>query len=316
MSTLKRVFLKVLYFPLTRIIIAIVAILCVVALESILAQNIGDAYGLSRRIWFRVLAGAVVIVSVCLVYGGYVRVFERRKTVELSKERALREFAAGSALGFALFAATIGCLWIAGYYRVQGIGYLPSAALLVGVGLVPAFVEEIVIRAIIFRITEDSLGTWMAMLISALLFGLSHIFNPGATWVAALCIAIEAGVLLAAAYITTRRLWLPIGLHFAWNFTQGGIFGVAVSGVAVPGLLKATLTGPELLISGGEFGAEASIFAVLICASMAIVLIILAVRNGQIIRPFWSKTSINEETLIADDAVGKTHESTSPRSNT
>ena len=79
--------------------------------------------------------------------------------------------------------------------------------------------------------------------------------NPEATWIAVLCIAVEAGVLLAAAYITTRRLWLPIGLHFAWNFTQGGIFGVPVSGFRVRGLLKSTLTGPELL-SGGAFGAE------------------------------------------------------------
>jgi CAAX protease family protein len=302
MGILKRVFLKVLYFPLTRIIIAIVAILCVVAVESVLTQSIGDTYGLARQIWFRVLSGAVVIVSVCLVYAGYVRVFERRKTVELSRERAIREFAAGSAIGFGLFAATIGCLWLGGFYRVQEFGYLPSAATLIGVGLVPAFIEEIVIRAIIFRITEDSLGTWIAMVVSALLFGLSHMLNPGATWVAALFIAIEAGVLLAAAFITTRRLWLPIGLHFAWNFTQGGIFGVAVSGLAVRGLLKATLTGRPELLSGGDFGAEASLFAVLICTSMAVALIVLAVRNGQIVRPFWRKARTEKDTLIADDA--------------
>jgi membrane protease YdiL (CAAX protease family) len=305
MSTLKRVFLKVLYFPLTRIIIAIVAILCVTALESVLTQYVGETYGLARQIWFRVLSGAFVIVSVCLVYVGYVRVFERRKTMELSRERAIREFAAGSAIGFVLFAGTIGCLWLGGFYRVEGIGYLPSAAVLVGVGLVPAFIEEIVIRAIIFRITEDSLGTWMAMVISALLFGLSHMLNPGATWVVALFIAIEAGVLLAAAYITTRRLWLPIGLHFAWNFTQGGIFGVAVSGLSVRGLLKATLTGRPELLSGGAFGAEASIFAMLICTSTAVVLIILAVRNGQIVRPFWTRPRTEKDILIADDAIGE-----------
>jgi len=171
---------------------------------------------------------------------------------------------------------------------VQSIGYLPSAATLVGLGLVPAFMEEILIRGIVFRITEDSLGTWLAMVISALLFGFLHILNSGATWFAAVCIAVEAGVLLAAAYVTTRRLWFPIGLHFAWNFTQGGIFGVAVSGITVHGLLKSTLTGPEL-ISGGEFGAEASIFAVINRTAVAILLIVIAVQNGQIIRPFWSR---------------------------
>jgi membrane protease YdiL (CAAX protease family) len=302
MGTLKKIFLKVLYFPLTRMIIAIVAILCVVVLEGMLTQSIGSTFGLAQQIWFRVLSGAVLIVSICLVYAGYVRVFERRKTVELSSERAIREFASGSAIGFALFAATAGCLWLGGFYQVQGIGYLPSAATLVGLGLLPAFLEEIVIRAIIFRITEDSLGTWIAMIISALLFGLSHMLNPGATWAAALCIAVEAGVLLAAAYVTTRRLWLPIGLHFAWNFTQGGIFGVAVSGITINGLLKSTLSGPELY-TGGAFGAEASIFAVIICTSMAVVLIVLAVRDGKITRPFWSRTRTETATPSAQEPI-------------
>jgi uncharacterized protein len=208
----------------------------------------------------------------------------------LSRKWALREFAVGAAIGFGLITATIACLWLGGYYRIEGLGHLPSAGTLIGVGLVAAFVEEILIRGIIFRITEESLGTWLATVISALLFGLLHLLNPGATWIAALCVAVEAGGLLAAAYVTTRRLWFPIGLHFAWNFTQGGIFGVAVSGIEVNGLLKSTLAGPELL-SGGDFGAEASIFAVITCTSTAIILMVLAVRNGQIMRPFWSRTT-------------------------
>ncbi len=171
-----------------------------------------------------------------------------------------------------------------------------------GLGFVAAFVEEIITRGIIFRITEESLGTWLAVVISALFFGLSHIFNPESSWFAALCIAVEAGVLLAAAYITTRRLWLPIGLHFAWNFTQGGIFGVPVSGGRVDGILESSLSGPERL-SGGKFGAEASIFAVLVCTSMAIYLIVRAVRNGQIIRPFWARTKAEPISEIAGEPI-------------
>jgi hypothetical protein len=143
-------------------------------------------------------------------------------------------------------------------------------------------------RGIIFRITEESLGTWLALFISGLLFGLAHLANPNATVVAALSIALEAGVLLAAGYIVTRRLWVSIGMHFAWNFTLGGIFGVAVSGIEVRGLLKATLTGPDLL-SGGPFGPEASVLAVLVCTSMAIILTVHAVRAGRIMRPFWTR---------------------------
>jgi uncharacterized protein len=288
MSFLARVFLKILFFPLTRILIAGIALVLSVVLEGAAWRRLGESFGLRGQAWFVIVSTAIMIATVCLVYVGYVRLFERRATVELSRKRALPEFAIGAAIGFALITATIACLWLCGFYRVEGIGRIPSAAVLVGTGLFAGFFEEIVVRGVIFRITEESLGTWLAILISALFFGLSHLLNEESSWFAALCISVEAGVLLAAAYMTTRRLWLPIGLHFAWNFTQGGIFGVAVSGQPVRGLLKSTLTGPPLL-SGGAFGAESSIFAVLVCTTAAIYLLARAVRNGQLVRPFWSR---------------------------
>jgi uncharacterized protein len=304
MALLTRWFWKVLYFPLTRMVIAFIAIVASAGLESVILQRIGDVFGIRSQPWYTVLGGTIVIVTVCLVYCGYVRLLEHRATRELCRKRALSEFAVGVAIGFGLFTATIACLWLGGYYRVEGLGHVPSAGTLIGGGLVAAFLEEILIRGIIFRITEESLGTWLATLISALLFGGLHMLNPGATWIAALCIAVEAGGLLAMAYVTTRRLWLPIGLHFAWNFTQGGIFGVAVSGQPVRGMLVSTLTGPELL-SGGAFGAEASIFAVLICTSMAIFLMVLAVRNGHIIQPFWSRSQKEPIPEIANEPIGE-----------
>jgi hypothetical protein len=172
------------------------------------------------------------------------------------------------------------------------------------VGVIAGFTEEIIFRGVIFRITEDSLGTWIATLITALLFGLVHLMNPNATWTAALSIAVEAGGLLAAAYVTTRRLWMPIGLHFAWNYSQGGIFGVAVSGQPVNGLIKSTLTGPELL-SGGAFGAEASIFAVLIGTTMTIILLAVAIRRGHIVAPFWSRKRMEPTVEFARESGGE-----------
>ncbi len=288
MALLVKILRTILFFPLTRMLIAIMAIVVVLAAEGVALQGAGVYFGVDSNLWFRVFRNVVAIISVCLVYCGYVRLFERRKTEELSLARSLREFADGSAVGFGVITATIGGLWLGGYYRVQGVGLLPSPSVLVGLGLAPAFIEEIIIRGIIFRITEESLGSWIAIVISGLLFGVSHILNPGATWTAAMCIAVEAGILLAAAYITTRRLWFAMGMHFAWNFTLGGIYGGVVSGMAVRGLLKSTLTGPELL-SGGQFGAESSIFAVFTCTSAAIVLLVFAVRNDKIVPPFWAR---------------------------
>jgi hypothetical protein len=84
-------------------------------------------------------------------------------------------------------------------------------------------------------------------------------------------------------------LWLPIGIHFAWNFVQGAIFGVAVSGNEARGLLQSTLNGPALL-SGGAFGAEGSIFAVIICLAAGIYFVWKSNKDGKFIKPFWKRS--------------------------
>jgi len=235
-----------------------------------------------------VLSAGLVVLVACLSYSAFVRIVEKRPVTELAASGAVAELASGTLLGAMLFTATIGILWSLGYYQVSGMNNWMTAAPVFAGAVISGVVEEILFRGILFRIAEQVLGTWLALLISALLFGLLHLFNPNATWVAAIAIALEAGILLAAAYVLTRRLWLAIGVHFAWNFTQGGIFGVAVSGNQAAGLLQATLTGPELL-SGGEFGAEASIFAVAVCLAAGAYLLWRAHNKSNFVRPFWGR---------------------------
>ena len=98
---------------------------------------------------------------------------------------------------------------------------------------------------------------------------------------------LECGVLLAAAYMLTRRLWLCVGMHFAWNFAQGGIFSAAVSGMKATGFLQAQMTGTAWL-TGGGFGAEASLVALLLCTIAGILLLLAAARRDHIVQPFWS----------------------------
>jgi uncharacterized protein len=120
-------------------------------------------------------------------------------------------------------------------------------------------------------------------------FGARHLGNPDATLIGAVFIAIEAGILLAAAFMLTRRLWLSIGLHMAWNFAQAAIFSGTVSGVEMPqGLLQAVIEGPELM-TGGRFGVEASVIAFLICTAAGAVLAFMAVRRGLILSPIWAR---------------------------
>ena len=142
------------------------------------------------------------------------------------------------------------------------------------------------LRGLFFRLVEAWLGSWAGLILSAVLFGALHLGNDNATLLAGAAIALEAGVMLAALFMVTRRLWAVIGLHAAWNFAQGGVFGIAVSGNAVNGLLVPRISGPEWL-TGGAFGAEASLPAVVICTAFGGAMLVLAARRGQFMPPVW-----------------------------
>ncbi|HEX7726487.1 MAG TPA: CPBP family intramembrane glutamic endopeptidase, partial [Rhizomicrobium sp.] len=174
-----------------------------------------------------VLLGMAVMIT---IYRLLVRWTEKRGTAELSASRALPHLLGGAAIGFAMFCGVIaidvalGGAHIEGFRGWEGVVPALSMAMLAGVA------EEIIFRGAIYRLLEDGFGTLIAIVLSGALFGLLHALNPGATLASTAAIAVEAGILLAAAYLVTRSLWLAIGLHIGWNFTEGGIFGAAVSG--------------------------------------------------------------------------------------
>jgi uncharacterized protein len=272
---------RVLKFPLMRIAAGILSIAIPFAAVSI-PLNLFVTDKPLRRLGALVLAG-IVFAS----YRTYVRIAEKRVAVELSGPLAARELGIGLFLGALLLAITIGILAALGVYRVTGNnGWLPMLAILPG-SILAGVLEEVLIRGVVFRILEQWLGSWVALGISAGIFGMLHLLNPGATFLNAATIGVEAGVLLAAAYMLTRRLWLCIGIHIAWNFTQGGIFSVAVSGGSAKGLLQATMIGPDWL-TGGTFGVEASVVALAVCSAAGIILIMAGIRKGHIVPSLWS----------------------------
>jgi uncharacterized protein len=236
------------------------------------------------------MAGVVSAVGIAgiglLCYSLYVKYVEQRRPDELSTEFAPRELSAGIAGGILLLSSVVALLALLGNARFTGAN---SPAILVGpvaMALSSGVFEELLIRGILFRVVERGLGTWISMGVSAAFFGAAHMANPGASLFTSAAIALEAGIMLAAAYTATRRLWLPIGIHFGWNFAQGGIFGIAVSGNPVAGLLKTELSGPELL-SGGGFGAEGSLVAVVVCVLAGVALVWLTIRRGNVVEPYW-----------------------------
>jgi hypothetical protein len=238
--------------------------------------------------------GALLLAAVVLgAYWAYVRIMEKRAVTELSGTRAARELGAGLVLGVLLFSATVAILGALGVFQITGKNSWQIMLAILPASILSGVLEEVLIRGIVFRILERWLGSWVALGISAVIFGVLHLLNPGATLLDAAAISIEAGILLAAAYMLTRRLWLCIGTHIAWNFTQGGIFSVAVSGGENKGLLRSTLVGPDWL-TGGTFGAEASVVALVVCFAAGIVLIVLAIKKRNVVPAFWANRTAPE----------------------
>ncbi|MCK2212338.1 CPBP family intramembrane metalloprotease [Actinomadura sp. ATCC 31491] len=234
--------------------------------------------------WFlTLLLGVATAALALLVYARVVRWSERREPAEVASRGAGRAVARGVLIGAALFAAVIVNLAFVGGYRVDGWGSPAGAAGLLGFMAAAAVTEELLFRGILFRIVEERVGTWPALTLTGLLFGLSHLFNPHADLWGAIAIAIEAGGMLAAAYAATRTLWVPIGVHFGWNFAAAGVFGAEVSGNGVPqGLLHGVTSGPGLL-TGGAFGPEASPYAVVFGLLLMAAFLWLARRRGTMV---------------------------------
>jgi membrane protease YdiL (CAAX protease family) len=234
---------------------------------------------------------AALSLQLLPVLTGYlvlVKLIEQRPLHELSLRDIPTLGVAGLVTGAVLFSIVVGVLWLAGSYHVTGtnpqVNWLP-AVLVTGIGA--GIGEEIITRGVLFRVIEEGLGTWWALAISALFFGAAHIANPGATLWSSAAIAIEAGVLLGLIYHVTRSLWACIGLHAAWNIMQGTVYGIPVSGVRADGWLVSSRSGPGWL-SGGVFGAEASVVALLLCCLLSAALLARSWRRRTLL-PGWRR---------------------------
>jgi membrane protease YdiL (CAAX protease family) len=155
--------------------------------------------------------------------------------------------------------------WGVGWLTFDGFAWETDPVLTVLGGTVGMFIvfifvgwnEELLSRGYHLQTLASGLNLFWGVVISSAIFGLLHLGNPNATWVSAAGIFF-AGLFLAYGYLTTRQLWLPIGLHIGWNFFEGVVFGFPVSGLDIYRLLRITVEGPELW-TGGAFGPEAGL---------------------------------------------------------
>ena len=218
---------------------------------------------------------SLTIVWAAIVLGLYalfVRLMEKHWPTDLSLRRLIPHTLLGLLVGLIFMTLVVSTITASGYATVDWNGFSGTQQFsMFMLFLAVAVGEEMIFRGVIFRWLDERWNTWVALLISAILFGWIHISNENATWWSSLAIAIEAGLLLGAAYKWSGTLWVPIGIHWAWNYVQGNVFGLAVSGMKVGDtILETTVNGPDI-ITGGAFGPEASIIAVILGTLITIV---------------------------------------------
>ena len=233
--------------------------------------------------WLTLTAGLLSAILTVVTYRWVVRRTERRVVSELA--RGGSRLAVGMLIGAAMFGAVAFNLAFNAGFHINGIGSVRNTFGVLGFMAAAAVTEEVLFRGVLFRIIEEKIGTYLSLLLTGVAFGAIHLFNDEATLWGALAIAVEAGFMLAACFAATRNLWVPIGLHFAWNFLLAGIFSLTSSGNGLgKGLLEVTLSGPEVF-TGGEFGPEGGVAAVGAGVLLTLVFLVVAHRRGHIIRP-------------------------------
>lgn len=279
----KPIWLRVLHFPLTRILVLGGIIFFMMMNNNTFLETFKDRPLVSIAV---TICMGLLAIAVYVAWGKFI---ERRDVTELSTPGLVREWGTGVLIGGGLITTAVVILYLLGMYRIEGFNSLVFLLPAVSMALSSGTFEELFFRGILFKSVEDLFGSWIAVAVSALIFGFVHLLNPAGTIVGAIYISIEAGLLLAAAYLITRRLWIGMGVHMAWNYTLSAVFsGIVSGGVSDPGLIKSTITGPEML-TGGSFGLESSILVLILCTSMGVILMAIAVRRGHVLPPPWKR---------------------------
>lgn len=262
---------RILRYPLILAIVGILATIVPMFVTLGLSELVPKPLRLG---WPMLLSAAVAVAG----YRWFVMRLERRPITELALAGAGRELWGGLGIGALLVMATYSVLLASGAFTITG-------AAATGVLLKPfpeqvmvAVFEEIVFRAIVFGMLQKFWGTKIALGVSTVIFVVAHMPNEGFSVLGAAMTA-AASLALSGAYLLSGRLWLPISMHFAWNYFSDAVFAVPVSGHPARGWLQVATSGPAWL-SGGTYGIEGSIVTGITWSMAAIALLTIAHRRG------------------------------------
>jgi membrane protease YdiL (CAAX protease family) len=279
---------KLLHHPLTRLIIGLALTLGIGLAGMYGAQQLLGATSLPQSDKDPI-SGTVFAILVCAIYILLYRRYENRTVTELSSRHLLRYLIGGTLVGAGLASAIILIQYFAHVLTVTSTrSFLPLLPTLWNT-FVNSTVAEVAIIGIFFRLTEEWLGSYLALLLLAILFIALHINAPGATILSAFAVATHSAFLLGPIFMHTRSLWAPIAIHFAWDFSYAGIYGTTINGYTMPdSLLKTTTNGAELL-TGGYFGPQGSIQAAALCVVVGLIFLQLSRKNNRVIQPSFQK---------------------------
>lgn len=231
------------------------------------------------------LKNLILPIALFSIYAGLVRVMERRKAREVDFKTGMPALLFGILIGSAIIGLTVAALSALGMVQIvsrTGFAGLERELLVL---MVTTMTEELLFRVILFAVLEEIMGSLAAISISAAAFGLAHFTNPGATPFALFALSIELGVMLALAYMLTRNIWMAVGIHAGWNFTQGFVLGSLNSGQQHPhSYFQTTLSGPDFF-TGGLFGLEGSVVCLGLSIAVSLVFLALILRRRRWLSP-------------------------------
>lgn len=277
---------KILHFFLVKMIIGVAVIVGVVALIELLRKVSLDKTNLTdstKNIIVAVLEAIFVVSAYILLF----RTYEKRQVKELSASSFAKNAGIGFGIGMLMQSIFIFIIYLVGTYSVIRVNPVSTLITPFAFAMTAGFVAEILIVGVVFRLLEEQSGTFIAMVIFVILFAVLHINTKGATFVSVGATAVQAGFMLPAAYVFSRNLWLPIFLHFSWDFAEPGIFGaINPSTSEAQGLFTSRIAGSPL-ITGGQTGPQDSIQSLILCSLIGVFFLLLAKRKNYLLKPKW-----------------------------
>lgn len=247
-------------------------------------QQTGGLDSPLARLYFELTGAAAILISAWIM----TRFVDKRSFASLGfmPGNIMRDVLHGLGLGLGMMAVSVGILWVAGWAVPQSVvSFSLIALVLIGVAMLAnTIVQEVLVRGYIQQTIQSQFGSKLAVITSALIFMLLHIGAIKGGLLPSINL-FAAGILLGLAYVVTKNLWLPIALHFGWNFLQGPVFGLTVSGQSVDsGWRIFRLAGPALF-TGGNFGLEGGLVATFITVLGIVTLLLLRSPKAKVFSP-------------------------------